>query len=78
MLKPHRVLRDRALTRGRFVEEDVMDLGLKGKVVIVTGGSEGIGGATSRLFAEEGANVVVNYFVDSNRILRKSSPTLTA
>lgn len=44
-----------------------MDLGLKGKVVIVTGGSEGIGGATSRLFAEEGANVVVNYFIDSNQ-----------
>ncbi|MDI4655577.1 SDR family NAD(P)-dependent oxidoreductase [Xanthobacter autotrophicus] len=33
--------------------------GLKGKVVVVTGGGGGIGSATCRRFAEEGARVVV-------------------
>lgn len=41
-----------------------MDLGLKGKVVIVTGGAKGIGAGISEVFAEEGANVVVNYKSD--------------
>ncbi len=35
---------------------------LNGKVVIVTGGATGIGEAISRLFAKEGAKVVVNGF----------------
>ncbi|MDH5664418.1 MAG: SDR family oxidoreductase [Candidatus Bathyarchaeota archaeon] len=34
----------------------------KGKSVIVTGASGGIGSETSRLFAEKGANITVNYF----------------
>jgi len=34
----------------------------EGKSVIVTGGSGGIGSETSRLFAERGANITVNYF----------------
>lgn len=34
---------------------------LKDKVAIITGSSRGIGAATARLFAKEGANVVVNY-----------------
>jgi NAD(P)-dependent dehydrogenase (short-subunit alcohol dehydrogenase family) len=33
--------------------------GLSGKVAIVTGASSGIGRATARLFASEGAKVVV-------------------
>ena len=36
-----------------------MDLGLRGKVVAVTGGASGIGRATAHAFAEEGARVTV-------------------
>jgi NAD(P)-dependent dehydrogenase (short-subunit alcohol dehydrogenase family) len=35
-----------------------MDLGLNGKACIVTGASRGIGAATARMLAEEGANVL--------------------
>ncbi len=34
----------------------------KGKSVIITGASGGIGNETARLFAKEGANITVNYF----------------
>ena len=38
-----------------------MDTGLHGQRVLVTGGSGGIGAACARLFAGEGARVVVHY-----------------
>jgi 3-oxoacyl-[acyl-carrier protein] reductase len=38
-----------------------MDTGLRGKRVLVTGGSGGIGGACVRAFAAEGARVAVHY-----------------
>ena len=36
-----------------------MDLGLKSKVIIVTGGAKGIGEGISKLLADEGASVVI-------------------
>lgn len=47
---------DPALSPG---EREKRVRGLNGKVVVVTGGGGGIGSATSRRFAEEGARVVV-------------------
>jgi len=38
-----------------------MDLELDGKTALVTGASGGIGAATCRMLAEEGANVIVGY-----------------
>src|SRR5690606_4208084 len=36
-----------------------MDMGLSDKVVVITGGSSGIGAAAAELFAAEGAKVVI-------------------
>ncbi|MGH8913724.1 MAG: SDR family NAD(P)-dependent oxidoreductase, partial [Acidimicrobiia bacterium] len=42
-----------------------MDLGLKGKNVLITGGSMGIGRACANLFASEGANLALTARTDS-------------
>jgi len=47
-----------------------MDLGLKGKTVIVTGGGAGLGAGICEVFAQEGANVIVNYIVDEPGVLK--------
>ncbi|CAN0605327.1 unnamed protein product, partial [Ectocarpus sp. 12 AP-2014] len=36
-----------------------MDLGLTGKLAVITGGSKGIGLGMARAFAREGANVLI-------------------
>ena len=41
-----------------------MDLQLKGKCVLITGGSKGIGAGICTVFAREGANIVMNYHSD--------------
>lgn len=41
-----------------------MDLGFKGKTVIITGGTKGIGSGITEVFAEEGANLIVDYRSD--------------
>ena len=41
-----------------------MDLGLQGKVAIVTGGARGIGAGISEVLAQEGANLVIDYRSD--------------
>lgn len=42
-----------------------MNLNLKDKVVLITGGSKGIGAGISEVFAQEGARLIINYH--SNR-----------
>ncbi|GAJ15406.1 unnamed protein product, partial [marine sediment metagenome] len=39
----------------------MINTGLKGKLVLVTGGNHGIGAATARAFSREGAKVFINY-----------------
>ena len=46
-----------------------MDLGLKGKSAIVTGGSTGIGAGICEALAQEGVNVAVNWIVGEDQAI---------
>jgi 3-oxoacyl-[acyl-carrier protein] reductase len=50
-----------------------MDLELKGKTAIVTGGSRGLGEAICRILASEGVNIVLNYVSDDARAKRAAA-----
>ena len=47
-----------------------MDLELKGKTVLVTGGGAGLGAGICEVFAQEGASVVVNYIVKEEEVFQ--------
>ena len=47
-----------------------MDLELKGKTVLVTGGGSGLGAGICEVFAQEGANIVVNYIVNEEEVFQ--------
>ena len=45
-----------------------MSINLDDKVAIVTGSIQGIGAETARIFAENGADVVINHHLEEERL----------
>jgi len=54
-----------------------MDLGLKGKVVLLTAASKGLGKSAAMTFAQEGANVVINSRSDDLEIAAEEIRVVT-
>jgi 3-oxoacyl-[acyl-carrier protein] reductase len=47
-----------------------MELNLKGRTVLVTGGGAGLGAGICEVFAAEGANIMVNYIVNEADVIK--------
>ena len=45
-------------------------MSFKGKTVVITGGSGGIGSETARLLASRGANIAVNFYSSPEKAKR--------
>ena len=56
----------------------MIQIDLSGKTAIVTGGGQGLGAATCRMLNKAGANVIVNYFNDSEGVNLKRAEQVTA
>ncbi len=52
-----------------------MDLGLAGKVVLLTGGSGGLGGSLAHGFTGEGAHVALTYLTNES-VAKDTSPQI--
>jgi len=58
----------------KALRESALDMGLRGKVILVTGASRGIGETTAKLFSLHGSKVVVNFYrgrEDAGRIVEE-------